>query len=94
MGIELKDKKHWNLPTDGENFYNNSISYLSKKERWSQSDCGVGAIDIKFPECQGYWLADIESCPKPPQRHLAHAKRSLKFDPPKMSMSWGVAAMA
>lgn len=59
MGIELQDKKHWNLPTDGDNFYNKSISYLSKKERWSQSDCRVDAIDIKFPEYQGYRLVDI-----------------------------------
>lgn len=37
MGIELKNEKHWelvnNLPTDGNNFYNNAISYLSEKER-------------------------------------------------------------
>lgn len=36
MGIELKDKKQGelvnNLPVDGENFSNNSISYLSEKD--------------------------------------------------------------
>lgn len=43
MGIQLKDQKHWelvnNLPVGGENFYNDSISYLSEKEKLSQCDC-------------------------------------------------------